>query len=307
MAKSPINKKTVYLEPVNKVIEELESSTKSTIFLVGGEGAGKSVVLKEYQARNNNSDNIVIDGTVENDNMISLVDCKIFELNQVCLLIQKMLKFVKTTKSEKFLGRFAELEERINYFLKIINLMYFYGNYSFQRNEIPSEIIENPEILLEGFLKIGITALDYQTITIVLDNFDVIGGPNKYYQEYMYKMLSEYMRLVVTVSDSRVINNQGRIEELSKTNDVVKVDYSKNVEIIKEILSNEFIRLSILSGNVKYRVSIDSILSDETIALMIEKTNGNLFDMIQAVRELYNKMNELLPNEYELFVLNYRE
>ena len=38
---------------------------------------------------------------------------------------------------------------------------------------------------------------------------------------------------------------------------------------------------------------------------MIEKTNGNLFDMLNSVRYLYRHIDELSKETYQLFVLNY--
>ncbi|MBE6156885.1 MAG: hypothetical protein E7161_03970 [Firmicutes bacterium] len=305
MATSPKNKKSIYLEPVNQIIKKLENTNKSNVMLIGNEGVGKTIVLREYTTRNSNPTNLIIDGTVDCRSIFSIADFKIFELNQICLLIQKMLFFIQTKYPDKFQGDFAGLEEKINYIIKIINLMHFYDNYTVKFNEIGKDIIENPEMLLEEFLEIATKTLSYETITIVLDNFDVVGGPSQHYQEYMYRTLSQYMRLVVTVSDSRVINNPERITDLEKTNDIVDVNYTQDIEIIKEILNSVFIQSSILSGNTKYRVSIDSMLSNETIALMVSKTNGNLFEILRAARGLYSRMGELSPSEYDAFVLDY--
>ena len=50
---------------------------------------------------------------------------------------------------------------------------------------------------------------------------------------------------------------------------------------------------------------ISLAIKDATIASMIEKTNGSMFDMTHAVRELYRKMDELTPAEYDQYLLRF--
>jgi len=88
---------------------------------------------------------------------------------------------------------------------------------------------------------------------------------------------------------------------LQEYNDIVRIEALKDVDVVKTILD------SAMSSYGYAHEKIDLVLSDETIAIMISKTNGNLYDMIRTIIVLYNKIyqEELLPNEYDIFVNNY--
>jgi len=55
----------IYLEPVNKVINKINSTAKDSIILLGYPGTGKSLILDEYQ-KNSNFKNIIINGSLQN-------------------------------------------------------------------------------------------------------------------------------------------------------------------------------------------------------------------------------------------------
>ena len=65
-------------------------------------------------------------------------------------------------------------------------------------------------------------------------------------------------------------------------NEIINVNYSKSLEDVKKIIEvtykNEMIRFG--KGNIS--TNINFILTDLEIALMIEKTNGNLFDILKV-------------------------
>jgi len=123
--------------------------------------------------------------------------------------------------------------------------------------------------------------------------------------EFLYNVLSQYVGLLATISDKKVVYSQERQNELSEDNDLVMVDYTKDVEVVKELMDRMNLREMIFSGKMKYRMPISLVIKDETIASMIEKTNGSMFDMAHAVRELYRKMDELTPAEYDQYLLHF--
>ena len=141
-----------------------------------------------------------------------------------------------------------------------------------------------------------------QNVTIMLDNFDVIGYgdvPNLHYQKYMYNLLKDYTRLIITVSDERILNSTEEKTRLSNDNSLIEVNYSKKINDVKEIID---VNLS-MGRHKSERIGL--LLSNETIMLMIEKTNGNLFDVLKTIREFYRNINNLNKEEYDAFVLNY--
>lgn len=298
--------KQIYEIPVNDAKRRLDSCSNKRIFLVGGEGTGKSLILNESVSRNADLDNLIINVTAVPDKYISILDKEIADLYQIIMVIKRMINYLKNMHINKY-NVFVDLENQLGKILNHIDSMYQFGCYDSKYRIIGEEICKNPGILLESLLIICAKHIDYQTITVLIDNFDSFGyyRASESYQKCMYNTLSQYLRTIMTVSDKEVINNPKRKEELSNNNDLVTIDYSKDVNTVKEILDSIFIRESILNASGNHLNKVGLLLSDETIALMIEKTNGNLFDMIKALKELYKRLNELSKEEYDAFVINY--
>ncbi|MBQ7031637.1 MAG: hypothetical protein IJN13_04635 [Bacilli bacterium] len=295
----------ISLEPVNRVIDEIKSKKKSKVFLVGDTACGKSVVLKEYINGYNDPEHALIDATVRYGEFVQIPDSELIRLFQTCLIIKKMLLFIKQNHPQKYMECFVGLESRVDVIYRKVDLIYLVGNYNKKPERIDKVLLEHPEILLEEFLSIATNVLDYKTITLAIDDFDSIGSSSQTYQKYIYNVLSQYVGLLATISDKKVVYSQERQNELSEDNDLVMVDYTKDVEVVKELMDRMNLREMIFSGKMKYRMPISLVIKDETIASMIEKTNGSMFDMAHAVRELYRKMDELTPAEYDQYLLHF--
>jgi len=83
------------------------------------------------------------------------------------------------------------------------------------------------------------------------------------------------------------------------------LEYTKDIEIVSSVLDEEIMNYVRRFGNFKTLFNSRRLLGDETILLMIQKTNGNLFDMLNAIRYFYKHMPELTKEEYSPFILNY--
>jgi len=290
--------KNICSEPVKEVIGRIENDFYSDIILAGAEGTGKSVVLNEYVLNASDIKNPVINGTVDFKEYIEIYQKNVFELYHVSLIIVQMLLYIKRNQPDKYSEEIVSFADRINYILRYIQIMHVYQNYDLKKKEIGNDIYNNPSILLEEFLGIVTKTLNYENVTVVIDNFDTFDGANQKYQTYMYKLLKKYMRLIITVSDSEVLNSDEIKDELSKDASIVTINYSNDIAVVKEIIDAHF------HDEYTYE-RVGLILSDETIRLIIEKTNGNLFDIIKALRYLYTNLSRLQPNQYDEFVIKY--
>jgi len=226
----------IYLEPVNKVINKINSTAKDSIILLGYPGTGKSLILDEYQ-KNSNFKNIIINGSLQNFEYIFIPDKEIFNLYQICLIIEKMILYVNKNYSEKIYKNFMFIENTICNILKNINCMIIIKNYGYKQL-IDKRYLKNPEILLENFIYVAMKSIDYKTLTLIIDNFDSIGESSISYQKYLYNTLSKYLKVIFAISDSKVINDKNKIENLSIKNDIIEVNYSFDIETIKIILNN---------------------------------------------------------------------
>jgi len=144
----------------------------------------------------------------------------------------------------------------------------------------------------------SIVSLDVKTIRLVIDNFDSIGYSSKRYQTYIYNLLKKYLNIIITISDRTVLNSDERQNNLSKNNELIDLYYNLSVEHVKRIIEMNFEHENI-------RTSINFVLSDLDIAILINKTNGNIFDILSAVRYLYSNIENLKREEYRIFLLNY--
>lgn len=296
----------IYTKPVDVVVKSINDCSYNKVFLLGSEGTGKSVVLKEFSNQNKNLSNPIINGTAMLDKYISIYDRDVANLNQMIQIIKVILNYIKVNISDQYYA-FYEFENKLSIISQVIDAIYMFSRYESKYNMLGKELCDTPEVLLEEFLSICTKSLDFETITLVIDNFDTYGasGPSERYQRFIYNLLSKYLRLVMTVSDESVLNDASVIDKLSCENDIVTLEYSKELSTVKEILDTIFISESIEKGNLVRLNRVGLILSDETVLLMIKKTNGNLFDMIRTLRELYRNLDTLDKGECDIFVLNY--
>lgn len=291
---------SIYIEPVDKIISDIENSTRSKILLAGDISSGKSIVLNELV--NKKSDNLYIDVTVKPEEYVPYVDEEVYDLAHVCLIIKKMINFIKEKNIKEYF-HFISLDRLVTFIYTNINYMYITDNYSNKKQKVDEYILKHPEVLLEEF--ISIISLDVKSIRLIIDNFDSIGSSSKRYQTFIYNLLKDYLKFIVTVSDRTVLNNEERKNNLRIHNDLIEVNYNFSVENVKRIIEISFANEMRRFGNDKVITHINFILSDEEIALMIEKTNGNLFDILIAVRNLYSNIHALNKEEYGAYILNY--
>lgn len=286
----------------NAIINALNESDKD-ILVVGTRGTGKSTMINDLLQ--NDNDKVVIDGTLEYTESLFLKETGIYNLYQTCLIIKKIISDIKKGYEEKYIKEFIFYEMYVD---RIIKQIYFMGMTDIYRKEtdiINEELLNMPEILLDRLLNLMSKKLDLKDITLVIDNFDVVEGSSQSYQKFIYNRIKSYLRLILTVSDKSVVNNDLVLKEFSKDNEIVKMDYSQDVNSVRDILDNEVRNTFIRKQYYSMRYNLNFVLSNETIELMIKKTNGNLFDMLTAIRYLYYHIKTLDASEYNSYIIDF--
>lgn len=283
-----------YLKPINDIIDEIKIAPSNGIFLVGEEGSGKTATLLEYVKKNKKTDNPVIDITLVS-NYSLLVYGNIAKLFQICTIIQKMLLYIKDVNLNKYIEQFIFFNAKITNIQKDIVTMYSLNRYNIDETSIDREVLNNPEILLEEFLNKILKYLNYQNLTVILDNFDVEKPYTYLYQTYIYDILKKYFRVVATISDESVINNPEYLTALAQNNTLIMMNYNKNVKVIKRILDN-----SVASFKTEKVISkqVSFMFDDNTINELIKKTNGNIFKMILIMMAFFERFKHIESDQY---------
>lgn len=298
-----IDKKLICLEPVYDVVSKINKSNKN-VLLVGGVSTGKSAVLDEYLYQSKWSGENIIDVTVKADEFLKTQDPEMFNLYHMCLVASKLISFIKNKLGDQTPNDLYTLQDKLTEIIQNICYASHLGLYDAKYGIADKKYYEEPGILLEIIIERLASQIDYKTITLILDNFDSYDNSNAFYQKLMYKTLSNYVKIIATVSDESVITNLDRQKELQKNNDLVMVDYSYNLEYVKMVINTIFKRNVILLEDIK-RPKIEDVLPDEIIKELIVKTNGNLFKMTRALKQLFDRMYEIPKDNYGKYLLEY--
>lgn len=276
--------KFIYKEPVIDVINKIMTSAKDVTFLMGGTGTGKTVVLNELINNYN-----VIDGTIKMGEYKYIHDSEVFRLYHVCLIIKKILNYFNNRNTKLIL-----LDDYLNNIFKKIKLMAMINSYEEKNKLIDPSLLCNPENLLLDFLSL----LDIDEIKLVIDNFDSVGYGSKFYQMTIYEIFKERIKLITTISDEEVLNNEDRKEKLKSHGDLIELKYTKDLETIKKILVG-FGKENRPIYNIRF------FLTDKEIEEMINKSNGNLFLIQKVVDYLYKNLANLNNMEYSKYINDY--
>ena len=294
-----MNKENIYLKPINLIIEELKKSSTNGIFLVGEPGSGKTTTLLEYIEKNKRTNTPVIDITLQSIYSIEIYN-DLAKLFQICSVLQKMLLYIKDNYLRCYVEHFLLFNTKIYNIQNDIIRMYNLNNYSLNDTCIDNIILNNPELLLEEFLDISLKSLKFKNLTVVLDNFDIEKPYMCLYQTYMYDMLKKYLKVVATISDLTIINNQDKLTKLSKNNTLVMVNYYKDVNIVKKILDKSLMEKqnkNVISKKVSF------IFNDNTIKDLIIKTNGNIYIMILTIKTFFERIKDIYLLDYDKYLL----
>ncbi len=289
----------LYLSPIYRVIRELKTPSNNGIFLLGNIGSGKTTILNQYIDDSRGTNKPVIDITLFANYSLALWH-DYAKLYHVCLVLQKMLIYIKDTNLKKYFNFFLIFNTKISTMMTDIINMYNLNKYQLDNSIIDENILHNPEILLEEFLNLTMKHLKYDTLTVVLDNFDVSKPYFVLYQKYIYEMLKQHLNVVATISDANILEDKNKLNILSQNNTLVSIEYNYDVNTVKTILDNYLQEegKNIISKKVSF------IFSDDIIAMLIDKTQGNIAKMKRAINIFFEHIKEIEYENYGTYLLN---
>lgn len=285
----------LYLNPVSDCIDKLNSTAENRVFLYGLPGSGKTVVLNEFEKDLHSKNIQALNATKTFDELNIIENKRLFKLYEICLLIKKIQAYIVNVYGDYVNEELIFFLKRIDNYLRQISYIYYVKDFKNLDSIFSSTILNNPETLLEYYLSHLDSRFGIKDIIIILDSFDK--GTSKTYQEIYYEVISTYLKTIMSISDE---NYKDKVGE--KT-DVVKVNYNENVDVMFEIIDRFIITNNLHKGDFSKRIRF--LLDSKDMTLLIEKTNGNLFDILRAVRFVYTKTSIISSSFFKNVLFTY--
>lgn len=285
----------LYLNPVSDCIDKLNSTAENRVFLYGLPGSGKTVVLNEFEKDLHSKNIQALNATKTFDELNIIENKRLFKLYEICLLIKKIQAYIVNVYGDYVNEELIFFLKRIDNYLRQISYIYYVKDFKNLDSIFSSTILNNPETLLEYYLSHLDSRLGIKDIIIILDSFDK--GTSKTYQEIYYEVISTYLKTIMSISDE---NYEDKVGE--KTG-IVKVNYNENVDVMFEIIDRFIITNNLHKGDFSKRIRF--LLDSKDMTLLIEKTNGNLFDILRAVRFVYTKTSIISSSFFKNVLFTY--
>lgn len=270
-------------EPVNQLYKRINELSADRIILTGGRGVGKSVVLLNKERNDLVSDDksIFIDCVPSSCGEDSSYDEKFVTHYYEMLFSLSILKYIKRNYELTYNKYFVEMDNKLK---KIIHdTLDYINNVSYMDVSFNNylSIGDISSCILDKFKNI----IDVNTLTLMIDRFDSIDGTGKTFQ----KSLSNYFEMfdrVILSSDDIDLLKENRDNLVDKTYTFIDIDYSKNPEVVKEILYRRILNHNLYSST-KEKLSYD-LFNDEIYKYITDKCNGDIKIMLDVLRDIIN-------------------
>lgn len=292
--------KLIYEEPVRKILDDIENTPFNRIVLLGGVGSGKTTILNAYQVSKNETDMLVVNCQLEEGIYSRIRNIDLKHLYHTIIVIQKILEHIKAGL-KVYPMELLFLDNKLSSLLITILNMTMMGYETAKNLE---DVRKNPSMLFEeliGILKAN--KINLQSITILVDDFDLFANSGCTYQRYVYYELVKYFRVILAVSSVSDFNNFFAKENLNSNCLVLNVDYSNDLSEVRKVLEVSIGAIIVGEDKNQRIYGINEVLSDSTIKELILRTNGNLTEILTIINLLKNISVLLKIEDCEDFVL----
>lgn len=268
-------------EPVDDVCKNLTRENKN-IILTGGRGVGKTTILNSSEHKSLGTENLVVfirfDLAVMNS--LTRYEEKFNEHYYEAITSWKLLEYIRKYYALTYSKYFKEYDEKIKEILKDIDV---YFNKAWYDDKVSlNRYLKTGEITSEIINKLKIV-LGVNTITIAIDRFDWVNGNTGAQQKLISRYFNIFDKAIITSDDETLtpkeVGNRRKLAEKGFT--FVDVDYSKDLEILKEIVRRRVNKYND-SINKGFKLYVE-IITDEIYNNLIDRCKGNMqlvFDTI---------------------------
>jgi DNA polymerase III delta prime subunit len=267
----------------DQVINKIEESNSRKIILAGPRGSGKSVTLCAYEKLRSIRDAIYM--SFDSNAHIEKLPNDLLMYYYELAISNNILNFIKKNYKEKFMESFLELD---CYIIDILKRFKYYINN-------PSGISAPYVLVSQGYFVNLILSkvkdnLDVNSLTLLIDHFDWLGNSNEKFQNVIanyFDMNELFNKSIITTDDPEVYLNAERQNPLAnKGYKVISVDYAKDLETVKSIISADINYYNNQQG-FKY-VDIKELISEKTYDELITRANGNLKLLFSILYDFYS-------------------
>ena len=306
-----LNTGRLNIEAVDIIHKKIDKSGSNKIIITGPRQSGKSVSLMSYERTKLNNENLTIYTLASNSDynpcLLPNELCYKYEL----LLAKRILNYIKNYYPKIYLKQFIEIDKDINYrydlFYKYITLKItsksslLNGNDELKK-EWSKHQIKKGDIITKLITKIK-QEIGTDKVTLIIDKYDWVENSSSRFQTIAKSFLEMFDKYIITSDDMSVYGNCYRKEILkNKGFDIIEVDYGKNHEIAKNIISKDINYCMHKKwigqfGNSLY--PIENIITKETYDKIIDKSNGDFGILYDSIRPIYmhpyfkhNNLNE---------------
>jgi len=273
-------------EPINKVIDEIDSSEKDKIILYGGRGIGKSVVLDSLNLKQKDLLLVRFD-SVGLNRQLNNFDEEFYSSYYETLLSLQLLQYLQKNCDQLTIDGTDE-QDLNKYKTLITNAILDIDNFiekslyddniklanAYKTKTLSSEILAKLKKLLE-----------LEKFSIALDRFDWINSNNEIVQNILVKYFDMFDRVIIT-SDDLELNEDTRQKELAdKGYSLLNINYGNDVNFIKLFIRNI---LSKRNQNIKNMIFYPEDIREFVYQDLISETNGNLSLVYDITNHAYD-------------------
>lgn len=287
-----------------KSIKLIDRSSKK-IIVTGPRCSGKSTTLLQYQEEKINSGNDAIHITIASTALSSHISDNLKKEQYELFLSLKILNYVKEYYYSVFEIKFVDLYDEI----KIKEKMFYNLTYSFYNLNDKKVCNFYEGTLVKKVIDLVKQEVGMDSLTIILDRFDWVNDSNKF-QDMAKFYLDIFDRYIITTDEKKVYTSNSRKQDLiGKGYDIVSVNYGKNINQTKKIVSAEceYIKNNSADFNHKY-IDPKTVLDNKIYSELIGKCDGDFNLLFNTIIYFYfdGLHQEEIWNIYEE-VLDYKK
>ena len=289
-AKDIINSSMLIREPLDKSANNILNSSSKKIIIAGGRGIGKSTVLRYLENRGFGCNERTIYINPEAIQSFSSepnerYNEEFFNYLYGLLFNRYILSHIKTNYhliyEKYFKANYDLIVKLIDNVYNSCNIALF-GYVQKMVIETKMDLNDYLKSILERFQ----TLLEIDKLNLAIDRYDEVNGSSKYVQKLYEEKFSMFNKVILSTNDPTINENDLH----SKGYEINKLTYTKNEEVLKEIIK-QYLLLN--STSYEQREKLKPFANDKIIQKLLS-FDGNIktcFDVLDEAIKIQEWSN----------------
>lgn len=269
--KDIIKKGLLVREPIGKVMESIDSITTKGIILAGPKHSGKSIILRIYEDERKGI-YLYNDPSFNTSNLNAEEQRHYYEL----ILLSYLYDYAKEYSEDIYEKYFKRNHDEI---LAVLS----YSNFN------PIKFVESQKHIIALLERIK-NCFKIEELALLFDRFDwPCDEQNRKFQELMLPYIKLFDKFIITTEEQEVYSDENRKKELlGKGFSVIDVDYGKDIETTKKIISTNIAYLNANFYENEHLDDIKDLITPDTYNFIIDQARGNLGLLFYTILEFYS-------------------